>query len=326
MKRVNIPEAHELEVVDVENPTAGAGEVLLAIKTIGICGSDLHVFEGQHPFVSYPVLPGHEVSGEIIAVGAGVDSGLIGKKAVIEPSIPDGERPRFEPGRYNIATELRVMGFQAPGAMSEYFAVPYDRIHLVPDDFTHEQGASVEPTAVAVHGVRLAGNVAGLDVAVIGAGTIGLLVAQVAKAYGAASVTIADLDADRRAIAEQIGLASVERLPEQSFDVVAECVGVAATLKAAIYASRKGATVLVLGVFGADVAIPAGLIQDWELRLLGSLMYVGDDYREAICLLHSGAVGTEHLITHRFPLADAIQAFDAALQRGKTLKVILYNT
>ncbi|MEM6527715.1 MAG: alcohol dehydrogenase catalytic domain-containing protein [Chloroflexota bacterium] len=325
MKRVNIPEPHKLELVEVPDPAPGTGEVLLAIKAIGICGSDLHTYEGQHPFVSYPVLPGHEVSGEVIAVGAGVDAALIGKKAVIEPSIAEGTRPKFEPGRYNIASGLRVMGFQTPGAMAERFAVPLDRIHLIPEEFTHEQGAYVEPLAVAVHGVRLAGNIAGLDVAVIGAGTIGLLVAQVARAYGAASVVIADLSVERRAIAETLGLRAVEKLPEQAFDVVAECVGVQATLQSAIYASRKGATVLVLGVFGADVAIPAGLIQDWELRVLGSLMYVGDDYREAIRLMDAGLVEVSPLTTHRFSLADVQTAFDSALQRGATLKVMLTN-
>jgi L-iditol 2-dehydrogenase len=323
MKRVIIHEPHKLEVFEDDAPQAAADEVLLQVKAIGICGSDLHTFEGQHPFVSYPVLPGHEVSGEIVAVGANVDAGLIGKKAVIEPSIPDGDRPRFEPGRYNIASGLRVMGFQAPGAMAEQFAVALDRIHVVPDDFSHDMGASVEPLAVAVHAVRLAGNVAGLDVAVIGAGTIGLLTAQVARAYGAASVTIADLDPARRAVAEGLGLTAVQTLPEGAFDVVAEAVGVEATLQAAIYACRKGATLLVLGVFGRDVSIPAGLIQDWELRILGSLMYVGDDYREAIRLLGTGDVRTDTMITHRFALGEAVEAFDKALQRGDVLKVML---
>lgn len=325
MKRVNIPQPHQLDVVDVPTPQPKAHEVLLAIKAIGICGSDLHTLEGQHPFVSYPVYPGHEVSGEIIAVGDGLDLGLIGKKAVIEPSLAEGTRPKFEPGRYNISSNLKVMGFQTEGAMAEYFAVPFERIHLIPERFSHEQGAMVEPTAVAVHAVRLAGNVAGMDVAVIGAGTIGLLVAQVAQAYGAMSVTVADLDPNRRAVVESLGMHAVERLSPKSFDVVAECVGASLTLASAIHACCKGATVLVVGVFGSDVMIPAGLIQDWELRLLGSLMYVGDDYREAIRLLHIGAVQTERIITHRFPLVHAPLAFETALQRGASLKVMLTN-
>ncbi len=326
MKRVIIPEPHHLKLIEDDKPQPQVGEVLLGIKTVGICGSDLHVFEGHHPFVSYPVLPGHEVSGEIIAVGKGVDAALIGKKAVIEPSLPGAGRPRFEPGRYNIAADLKVMGFQAPGAMAEYFALPYDRIHLVPDDFSHDLGASVEPTAVAVHGVRLAGNIAGLNVGVIGAGTIGLLVAQVCRAYGAASVTVAEFDESRRDIASGLGLEAVTKLTEGAYDVVIECVGLEATMQSAILSCAKGATVIVMGVFGKNVSIPVGLIQDWELRVLGSLMYVGDDYREAIRLLAVGQVRVDTLITHRFPLAQAPEAFDTALRRGSVLKVLLENT
>lgn len=325
MKRVIIPEPHQLDLVDVAMPEPQPSEVLLAVKSIGICGSDLHVFEGQHPFVSYPVLPGHEISGEIIAVGTNLDESIIGRKAVIEPSIPVGKRPRFQPGRYNIASELKVMGFQAPGAMSEYFAVPFDRIHLVSDDFSYELGATVEPTAVAVHAVRLAGQVAGLKVGVIGAGTIGLLTAQVARAYNAASVTIAEFDENRCSIASSMGFHTVRELDEQQFDLVFECVGVESSMRSAIHACNKGATIIVMGVFGKDISIPIGLIQDWELRVLGSLMYVGDDYSEAVRLLSQQQVTVDKLITHRFPLHQAAKAFDTALQRGNVLKVLLYN-
>jgi L-iditol 2-dehydrogenase len=300
MKRVIISKPHQLALIDVEDPQPHTGEVLLAVKTIGICGSDLHVFEGHHPFVTYPVMPGHEVSGEIIAVGEDVDPSLVGRKAVIEPSIARGERPRFAPGRYNIASDLKVMGFQIPGAMAQYFALPEDRIHLLPDNFTHDLGAVVEPTAVAVHGVRLAGNIAGLNVGVIGAGTIGLLTAQVAQAYNAASVTVAEFDNHRREVAAALGVETTRTLAEQQYDVVFECVGVESSMRSAILACRKGATVVVMGVFGKDVSIPVGLIQDWELRILGSLMYVGDDYKEAIRLLANGQVTVDTLITHRF--------------------------
>lgn len=325
MKRVFIPEPHNIQLIDYEEPQAQAGEVLLKIKAVGICGSDLHVFEGQHPFVSYPVYPGHEVSGEIIAVGDGVDDSLIGKHAVIEPSIAKGSMPRFEPGRYNISSELAVMGFQTPGAMGELFAVAADRIHILPDDFSHDLGAMVEPTAVAVHGVRLVGNIAGMKVGVIGGGTIGLLTAQVARTYNAETVVVADLDEDRRHIANSLGLVSAEKLDEKAFDVVFECVGVEPAIRSAILACRKGATVVVMGVFGEDASIPVGLIQDWELRILGSLMYIGDDYKEAIRLLKHGHVRVQNIITHHFPLADVQKAFDTALGRGEVLKVVLTN-
>lgn len=325
MKRAIIYEPQQLALIDNDMPNPQMGEVLLAVKAIGICGSDLHVFEGHHPFVSYPVLPGHEISGEIIDVGEGVSEALKGRRAVIEPSLAEGERPRFEPGRYNIANGLKVMGFQTPGAMGEYFALPVDRIHLIPDDFSHTMGALVEPSAVAVHAVRLAGNVAGLKVGVIGAGTIGLLTAQVARAYNAASVTIAEIDEERQSITQDLNFYAVDALDERQFDVVFECVGVEASMQSAIHACRKGATVVVMGVFGKEVSIPVGLIQDWELRILGSLMYVGDDYQEAIRLLEHGYVEVDALVTHRFALEDVKEAFDVALRRGGVLKVLLEN-
>ncbi|MCI0348444.1 MAG: zinc-binding dehydrogenase, partial [Acidobacteriales bacterium] len=168
-------------------------------------------------------------------------------------------------------------------------------------------GATVEPTAVAVHGVRLAGNIAGMKVGVIGAGTIGLLTAQVARAYNAASVTVAEFDDKRRDIAGQLGLEATRELAPQQFDIVFECVGVEGSMRSAIHACRKGATVIVMGVFGKEVSIPVGLIQDWELRILGSLMYIGDDYREAIRLLANEHVLVGPIITHRFALTNVQQ-------------------
>jgi len=325
MKHVIIEKPHHLALVEVDEPLPEAGEVLLAVKSVGICGSDLHVFEGQHPFVRYPVLPGHEVSGEIMAVGADVDPTLVGKKAVIEPSLPAGTRPRFEAGRYNIASDLRVMGFQVPGAMAERFAVSQDRLHVLPDHFRHDFGVVVEPLAVAVHGVRLAGNIAGLRVGVIGAGTIGILTAQVARAYAAASVTVAEFDDQRRELVAKLGFETTDTLPKGQFDVVLECVGVEASMHSAIFACAKGATIIVLGVFGKEVSLPVALIQNWELRVLGSLMYIGDDYREAIRLLEAGQIEVSALITHRFPLTQVGEAFNTALQRGRVLKVVLEN-
>ncbi|MFZ4815653.1 MAG: zinc-dependent alcohol dehydrogenase [Phototrophicaceae bacterium] len=323
MKRVKIAAPHELTVIEDDTPQPQAGEVLLAIRTIGICGSDLHVYEGQHPFVTYPVLPGHEVCGDIIAVGAGVDPTLIGKKAVIEPSLPAGKLPHFGEGRYNISSDLRVMGFQAPGAMAEQFAVPLNRIHLLPEGFSDDLGASVEPTAVAVHAVRLVSGIAGLRIGVIGAGAIGLLTAQVAKTYGAAQVTIADLDPARLDVAMTLGLTATPQLQAGEYDVVFECVGVQASIRSALLACTKGARVVVMGVFGKDASIPMGIIQDWELQLMGSLMYTGDDYREAIRLLGESLVRVDCIITHRYPLAQAEAAFHKALERGQAIKVLL---
>lgn len=321
MKRVIIREPHQIQVFDDADPTPGPGEVLLEVKAVGICGSDLHTMEGSHPFVpDYPILPGHEVSAVVRSVGEGVDDVYLGKKVALEPGLIAGTFPQ---GRYNIATGLRVMGFQAPGAMAELFAAPVDRVHMLPDDFSFDAGAFVEPTAVAVHAVKLVGSVAGKEVGVIGAGTIGLLTAQVARAYNAASVKIADLDPARQAVARKLDLDTGDQLEDRAYDVVFECVGVEGSMRSAILSCRKGATIVVLGVFGSDVTLPIKYVQDWELAILGSLMYVDEDYRETIRLLHKGDVRYEEIITHHFPLADAVTAFDTAAKRGDVLKVML---
>jgi L-iditol 2-dehydrogenase len=323
MLRARIPHPHRIELLEQECPQPGAGEVLLRVQAVGICGSDLHTFEGLHPFVSYPVWPGHEVCADVIACGAGTDAAWIGQTVVIEPSLPGSGRPRFEPGRYNIATELAVMGFQAPGAMAEFFAVPTDRLHRVPLSFTPAQGASVEPAAVAVHGVRRSGDVAGRDVAILGGGTIGLLTAMTSRAYGAATVRLVDPDPARRALVTSLGLDAVERAGDGAFDRVFECVGNESALRAGIRACRKGATLVVLGVFGREASVPFGLVQDWELDIRGSLMYTGDDFREAIRLLDLGLLEIDGIVTHRFPLVEVERAFETALRRGGVVKVLL---
>lgn len=316
-----IASPHQIDWVEAPPSTPQAGEALLQPLAVGICGSDLHVFEGQHPFVSYPVYPGHEVAAKVVAVGPGVDPSWQGALVALEPSLTCGRCEPCRSGRYNICEKLKVMGFQAPGAMAEHFVSPIQNLHPLPEGFDVELGAMIEPLAVAVHAVALT-QVQGRRVAVLGAGTIGLLVAQVARAYGAASVEVVDLLEPRRRVAESLGLQA--KTPDSAkYDVIFECVGSEKALEAAIQGIRKGGTIIVVGVYGQPITISAGLIQDWEIGLKGSLMYTFHDYQEAIRLFASGQVQGRALITHRFALPEVQQAFRAALERGKALKVML---
>lgn len=321
-QRAVIAAPHRLELDRADLAAPREGEVRLRSLAVGICGSDLHVLEGRHPFVSYPVHPGHEVVAEVEAAGPGLEPWL-GRRVVLEPSLVCGACRQCRAGRYNVCERLAVMGFQAAGGMAERFVAPIDRLHPVPDGMAVETAALVEPAAVAVHAARMAGSLAGCDVAVVGAGAIGLLCAQVAAAQGAASVRLSDPDPRRVALARALGLDAADRLPERAHDVVFECVGVEGALRAAIAASRKGATVAVVGVYGDDPRVQAGLVQDWELRLQGCLMYTAEDYREAIALLDRGAIDADRMVTDRFALADVESAFAAAARGGETLKVLL---
>lgn len=317
---VREPHRIELEVHELADP--GPGEVRLRTLAVGVCGSDLHVLEGAHPFVALPVYPGHEVVAEVEAAGADAETWL-GRQVVLEPSIACGTCRSCRSGRYNICERLAVMGFQVPGGMGERFLAPADRLHEVPAGLSLDAAVLVEPLAVAMHAAWRVGPLAERDAVVLGAGTIGILCAHVARSRGAARVIVSDVDAGRRALAERFGFPAVGALGSRVADVAFECVGNESALRAAIAASRKGATVAVVGVYGRDPSIQAGLVQDWELTLVGCLMYTGQDYREALELLSAGAIDAASLISARYSLEGVEAAFEHAARRGSTLKVLI---
>ena len=175
---------------EVPVPEIKDNQVLVKIMNIGICGSDIHVYHGKHPFTKYPVTQGHEVSGEVVKTGDAVTEFHVGQKVTIEPQVYCGHCYPCRHGKYNLCEELKVMGFQTTGTASEYFAVDASKVTPIPEDMSYEEGAMIEPLAVAVHGVKQMGDVTGMNIVVIGAGPIGNLVAQSAKGMGAAKVMI----------------------------------------------------------------------------------------------------------------------------------------
>ena len=183
----------EIIFKEVPLPQLEEGQIMVKIRNIGICGSDIHVYHGKHPFTSYPVTQGHEVSGEITEIGAGVKGFRIGQKVTIEPQVYCGKCYPCRHGKYNLCEELKVMGFQTTGTASEYFAVDASKVTPIPEEMSFEEGAMIEPLAVAVHGVKQVGDVTGMNIVVIGAGPIGNLVAQAAKGMGAAKVMVTDV-------------------------------------------------------------------------------------------------------------------------------------
>jgi L-iditol 2-dehydrogenase len=321
MKRATMTAPGRIEIEDVPPPSPGAGEVLLRMKRIGICGSDIHVFHGKHPYTSYPVVQGHEFSGVVEALGAGVTGVAVGRKVTAMPQVVCGQCPPCRRGDYHICDRLKVQGFQAPGCAQELWVTRADSLVPLPDDFTFEQGALVEPVSVAVHAVRRVGDVAGRRVAVLGAGPIGNLVAQTVRA-GGGRVLITDLSEHRLDIARRCGLELVsnpanETLREaadrafagEGFDLAFECVGVEATMTAAVSELAKGGTLVVVGVFGDKPRVDVGLVQDRELQLLGTLMYQRDDYLRAVELIASGAVVTEPLMSRHFGIDEYLEAY-----------------
>lgn len=337
MLRATMTRPGNIEFTEEAVPPLGDTDVLLRIRRIGICGSDIHVYNGKHPYTSYPVVQGHEFCGEVAAVGKAVKSFQLGDLVTAPPQIVCGECGPCREGRYHICENLRVMGFQAPGVAQEFFALPESLLLKLPAGFTPELGALVEPAAVAIHAVGRARNVSGMRVLVLGAGPIGNLVAQVARWRGASQILITDVSNFRLEIARQCGIAStfnprqgrlVDHLtglfgPERA-DIAFECVGAAETANQAIGGVRKGGTMIVVGVFGDRAEVDLGLVQDRELELRGSLMYQRLDYIEAIRCLAEGGIKTDPLLTKSFTFRQFPEAYAFIDQnREQVMKVMV---
>jgi L-iditol 2-dehydrogenase len=330
----------KIEIREVERPSAGPEEVLVRIRNIGVCGSDIHVFHGKHPYTSYPVVQGHEVSGEVAELGPGVEGLRVGEVVTFMPQVVCGECYSCRHGMYHICDNLKVMGFQTNGAAQDYFLVPARLIIKVPKGISFEQAAMIEPISVAVHALGRAGEVAGKQVLVLGAGTIGNLVAQVARARGAKDVMITDLSDYRLEIAracgtrntvnvsrEDLGARLVEVFGPDRADLILECVGSQGTIEQAVSLARKGSRIVVVGVFGDKPQVDLGLVQDRELTLIGTLMYQEKDYRTAVSLLEGGKIELGALVTDRYPFESYLEAYrhiDAA--RDRVMKVMIQLT
>ena len=326
-----------IEFREVPKPEAGAGQVLVKIMNIGVCGSDIHVYHGEHPFTSYPVTQGHEVSGEIVGVGANVSTLKAGQKVTIEPQVFCGKCYPCRHGKYNLCEELKVMGFQTTGAASEYFAVDASKVTPIPADMTYEEGAMIEPLAVAVHGMKQVGDVAGLNVAIIGAGPIGNLVAQVAKGMGAAKVMITDVSDLRLEKAAECGIdacintgkkdfgeALIEEFGPDKADVIYDCAGNNITMGQAIKYARKGSVIVLVAVFAGMAEVDLAVVNDHELDIKSTMMYRHDDYVDAIRLVSEKKVQLQPLISKAFPFTEYQKAYEYIDEnRETTMKVII---
>ena len=229
----------EIEFIEIPIPELNEGEVIVKIMRIGICGSDIHVYHGKHPYASYPVVQGHEVSGEIAKVGDGIKQFKVGDKVTIQPQVVCGKCFSCIHGNYHICDELKVMGFQTTGTASEYFKVDASKLLKLPEDMSFDEGAMVEPLAVAVHALSRAGEVKGKKILVLGAGPIGNLVAQSAKGLGAKAVMITDLSDYRLQKAKEcgidfcvntkdqdIGKVLLDNFGQDKADLILECVSI----------------------------------------------------------------------------------------------------
>ncbi len=308
------------------------GSVRIDVAFTGICGTDLHIFHGTMDHrVGIPAVIGHEMSGRIAEIGAGVTGWTVGDAVTVMPLRWCGECPACRDGNQHICHRLDFVGIDSPGSMQESWTVPASLLVRLPDDLPLTHGALVEPTAVAVHDVRRGDIRPGEQVVVVGGGPVGLLIASVAAAEGA-DVRVIELDPVRRATAEQIGLATIDPATALA-DVQAWTGGTGADVAFEVSGSAGGVTtaIEVLATRGRCVMVAIHSVPRevnlfhmfWrELTLIGARVYVRDDFLRAVDLLATGQIPAEALISRIVPVAHVADAF-AALDGGGVMKVLI---
>ena len=318
-------------------PQAGPGQVLVKIKRIGICGSDIHVYHGTHPYTSYPVTQGHEVSGQVAALGEGVTQFQVGQRVTIEPQVYCGKCYPCTHGKYNLCEHLKVMGFQTTGTASEYFAVDASKVTPLPEGMSYDEGAMLEPLAVTVHAAKRAGDIAGKKVCVLGCGPIGILLVQSLKAFGAAEVMATDVSDYRLELARacgadhvyntktcDFGKAMVECFGPDKADVIYDCAGNDITMDQAIQNARKGSVIILVAVYAGLAHCDLAKLNDSELDLNTTMMYRHEDYVDAIRFVSEGKIQLRPLMSKHFAFTDYLAAYEYIdNNKETTMKVLI---
>ena len=303
-----------IEIRQVPRPTPGEGEVLVAVKATGLCGSDVDGYLGQHPMIKWPIILGHECSGVVAEVGPGVADWKEGDAVVVEPFFTCKTCPACQQGKYNLCIDLKITGHQVPGSLADYVIAESFFLHHKPESLPWAEAAIAEPVSGSLHAIERTNPRLGDFVVVIGCGTIGVLAMQHALNKGA-EVLVADLEDFKLDVARQFGVhhtvnasrddlaATVKTLTRGiGADAVVEAVGLPETLASTVGLVRRGGTIMLIGWSGHDTD-PFNLtaVTLDELTVLGTLGFAWD-HATALKLMAMGKVKVGPIISHRLPL------------------------
>jgi L-iditol 2-dehydrogenase len=328
MRALALQDRLQVAIVDVDDPVPGAGEVLLEVHAIAVCGSDIHRFLRGHR--AYPMILGHEAAGVIGAVGDGVDSALVGRHAALVPLIPDHTCEQCRAGRYSACGSYTFVGSRRPGAFAERVAVPAANVLLVPDDLPFEQAALIEPSTVARHTLDLGRFERGQSALVLGAGSIGLMLVQWLRVLGASLIVatdVADANLDAaRAMGVHVALnptrddvpAAVRAHTGAGVDCTLEASGSPAALASVVEVTRPRGNVVLAGNQPPDATLPMSFIEQLmrrELSLAGCFMsysapWPGHEWSDSLAAVLDGGLDMPAMVSHRFPLSEAPAVFD----------------
>ena len=335
MRAAIIDRPGEIHVGNVADPTPQPHELIVRVGACGICGTDLHIAAGEFPPSPYPIVPGHEFAGEVVAVGSNVPHGIglkntnitVGTRVAVDPSLFCGHCTFCRTGHGNLCLNWGAIGDTVNGAFAEYVAVPAANAYVLPDNISYREGALIEPISCAVHGIhRLAPNL-GDTLLIVGAGTMGLLLLQLALRGGIAKAAVLDLNTQRLERAKQLGASHVSTdinalLAEEplGFDCVVDATGVAPAIENAYKAVKRGGKLMIFGVAPEEsrISLSPFRIYNDEITVVGS-MAVLNSYQAALDLVNSGVIATEVILTQTLPLDEFVQALDL-VKRGVGVK------
>ena len=331
MRAAIVDKPGAVRVADVPDPVPGYGEVLVRVRACGICGTDLHIAAGEFPPAPYPIVPGHEFSGDVAAVGPGAgDDVQVGGRVAVDPSLFCGRCPACRAGRGNLCQDWGAVGDTVDGAFAEYVTVPAASAYALPENLDYREGALIEPISCAVHGIRRLGPVIGESVLIVGAGTMGLLLQQLVLREGAARVVVVDRKPGRLEAAQALGAhavaASAGELGGERFGAVVDVTGMPQAMEDAFGLVGRGGRFMVFGVAPSDAVVrlsPFRIYND-EITVIGS-MAVLHSFGAAVDLLAAGAIETGPLLTHALPLSEFSEALDL-VRSGEGIKVQVVQT
>jgi len=341
MKALLLSEYKKLEVADLPRPVPGPEEVLVRVEACGICGSDVHGYDGTSGRRIPPIVMGHEAAGVVAELGSGVSDFKVGDRVTFDSTVYCGACDYCRSGQVNLCDNRQVVGvscgdYRRAGAFAEYVVVPQRILYRLPEELSFPEAAMLEAVSVALHAVAVSEFKGGETVLVIGAGMIGLLTLQAARAGGASRVMVADIDATRLKMAKEMGanevlelsgaalVAEVLRLNSgKGVDIALEAVGRNETISAAIDCVRKGGTVTLIGNISPEVTLPLQKVVTRQIRLQGTAASSGE-YPQAIELMTSGKIRVKPLISAVAPLDEGPRWFERLYAHEPNLmKVVL---
>lgn len=328
MRAVVIEEPGSISVQERPDPTPGPDDLIVAVRGTGICGTDIHLLDGDLPYDKYPIVPGHEFYGEVVGVGAAVEPRWLNRLVTVDPNLPCHACAECRRGRANLCERYEALGITIDGAAADYVRVPATRAYLLPADASDVGALLTEPLACAIHGVDMLPRRPQDRYLVYGAGTMGLLMSLLAADLTSETVTVVELNPARRAQAAALGLHAVsspdEIDPDARWETVVDCTGALGAIEDGLGRVRRGGVLQCFGVAGADATMKVSPFDIYrnEITILGS-MAVHNSFDRASRLAQTwGDDKLATLVTHDFGLADYPQAVQT-FRDGAGLKIAI---